>query len=61
MIMAAIANALVDDAMQHAFADGPIEKAIRPLSAREEFTAGTSRVVSSGRDGGAHSESRPPP
>ena len=40
MIMAAIANALADDAMQHAFADGPIEAAIRPLIAREEFTAG---------------------
>ena len=43
MIMAAIANALADDAMQHAFIDGPIEAAIRPLIAREEFTAGPSR------------------
>ncbi len=57
MIMAAIANALADDAMQHAFADGPIEAAIRPLIAREEFTAGTSQ------DGGGdkHGESRPSP
>ena len=44
MIMAAIANALADDAMQHAFGDGPIEAAIRPLIAREEFTAGTSEI-----------------
>jgi hypothetical protein len=43
MIMAAIANALADDAMQHAFSDGPIEAAIRPLIAPEEFTAGPPR------------------
>ena len=42
MIMAAIANELADDAMQHAFADGPVEKSIRPLIAMEEFTAGRS-------------------
>ena len=41
MIMAAIANALDDDAMQHAFSDGPIEQAIRPLVAQEEFFDGT--------------------
>ena len=41
MIMAAIANALADDAMQHGFIDGPIEAAIRPLIAPEEFTAGS--------------------
>jgi hypothetical protein len=40
MIMAAIANALADDFMQHAFSDGPIEQVIRPLIAPEEFTAG---------------------
>jgi hypothetical protein len=40
MILAAIANALADNAMQHAFADGPIEAALRPLIAPEEFTAG---------------------
>lgn len=39
MIMAAIANALADSAMQRAFSDGMIEPAIRPLIAREEFTA----------------------
>ena len=48
MIMAAIANALADDAMRHAFADGAIETAIRPLIAQEEFTAGTSRTADSG-------------
>ena len=40
MIMAAIANELVDDAMQHLFSDGPIEQAIRPLIAVERFSAG---------------------
>jgi len=40
MILAAIANALADDVLQHAFSDGPIEAAIRPLIAREEFSAG---------------------
>jgi hypothetical protein len=40
MIMAAIANALKDDVMQHAFSDGPIEASIRPLIAQERFTAG---------------------
>ena len=40
MIMAAIANELADDAMQHAFSDGPVEQAIRPLIAVEEFSAG---------------------
>ena len=39
--MAAVANALADDAMQHAFSDGPIEQAIRPLVAQEEFFDGT--------------------
>jgi hypothetical protein len=40
MIMAAIANALADDAIQHAFSDGAVERAIRPLLAAEEFAAG---------------------
>ncbi len=44
MIMAAIANALADDGMHHAFADGPVEAAIRPLIAPEEFTAGAPRA-----------------
>ena len=39
MILAAIANALADNALQHAFADGPIEATIRPLIAPEAFTA----------------------
>jgi hypothetical protein len=41
MIMAAIANELADDAIQHAFSDGPVEQAVRPLIAREEFSAGS--------------------
>jgi hypothetical protein len=40
IIMAAIANALADHAMQHTFSDGQVEGAIRPLIAPEEFTAG---------------------
>jgi hypothetical protein len=40
MILAAIANELADDAMQHAFSDGAIEKSIRSLIAMEEFSAG---------------------
>jgi hypothetical protein len=40
MIMAAIANALADDAMRHAFSDGQVERIIRPLIEPEEFTAG---------------------
>jgi len=41
MIMAAIANELADDAMQHAFSDGPVEQSVRPLIAMEEFSVGT--------------------
>jgi hypothetical protein len=41
MIMTAVANALANDAMQHAFSDGLIEQAIRPLVAQEEFFDGT--------------------
>lgn len=40
MIMAAIANELADNAMQHAFSDGPVEESIRPLLALEEFSVG---------------------
>ena len=40
MIMAAIANALADDAMRRALIDGPSERILRPLIAPEEFTAG---------------------
>ena len=39
MILAAIANALTLDALQHALTDGPIEAAIRPIIAPEKFTA----------------------
>jgi len=48
MIMAAIANTLADGAMQRAFAEGPIEKAIRPLIAHEKFTAGERDAASGG-------------
>ncbi len=40
MIMAAIANAMADDAMQHAFSDGHVEQVVRPLIAVEQFSAG---------------------
>ncbi|MGA2704826.1 MAG: glucoamylase family protein [Isosphaeraceae bacterium] len=40
MIMAAIANELADDAMQHAFSDGLVEQIVRPLIALEQFSAG---------------------
>ncbi|HKM83931.1 MAG TPA: hypothetical protein VJY15_23615, partial [Candidatus Acidoferrum sp.] len=48
MIMAAIANELADDAMQHAFSDGPVEKVIRPLITMEEFSAGPIGSIASG-------------
>ena len=49
MIMAAIANELADDAMQHAFSDGPVEEVIRPLIAMEEFSTGRiTRVAGNG-------------
>ena len=40
MIMAAIANELADDAMQHAFSDGQVEQSVRSLIAVEQFSAG---------------------
>ena len=46
--MAAIANELADDAMQHAFSDGPVEKVIRPLIAMEEFSAGPIGPIAGG-------------
>jgi Putative glucoamylase/Protein of unknown function (DUF3131) len=61
MIMAAIANALADDAMRHAFADGAIETAIRPLIAQEEFTAGAPGAIDSGHGGSAQNKSRSSP
>lgn len=42
MIMAAVANALADDAIRRAFSDGRIQQAVRPLIAVEEFAAGPS-------------------
>ena len=59
MIMAAIANELADDAMQHAFSDGQVEQIIRPLIAVEQFSAGlpdqvveVQTTVAGARDGG---------
>jgi hypothetical protein len=40
MIMAAIGNELRNDRLQHYFTRGAIERAIKPLLAIEEFTAG---------------------
>lgn len=40
MIMAAIANALADDAIRHAFSDGAVEHVIRPLIEPEAFSVG---------------------
>ena len=48
MIMAAIANELADDAMQHAFSDGP-SRIVRPLLAMEEFSAGAIGPIAGGR------------
>jgi len=48
MIMAAIANELADDAMQHAFSDGPVENIMRPLVAMEEFSAGPIGPIAGG-------------
>jgi hypothetical protein len=49
MIMVAIANALADDAIRHAFSDGPVERVIRPLIEPEEFTAGEDLPAPGGR------------
>jgi hypothetical protein len=40
MILAAIANALQDDALQRGFSEGPVENAVRPVIAAEQFDAG---------------------
>jgi hypothetical protein len=45
MIMAAIANALANDAMRRAFIDPQSEAILRPLIAPEEFTAGPARPM----------------
>jgi hypothetical protein len=39
MILAALANALAQDAMHRAFVDAPFEAVVRPLLEQEEFTA----------------------
>jgi hypothetical protein len=63
MIIAAVANALADDAMRRAFIDGPSERILRPLIAQEEFTAGPAPVESSGPAlrRGRDPESKPSP
>jgi hypothetical protein len=63
MILAALANELADDAMQHAFSDGAVEHAIRPLLAEEAFFAGTPgptlAVQPAGTDLPGHGTRRP--
>jgi hypothetical protein len=63
MIMAAIANALADDAMRSALIDPESERILRPLIAIEEFTAGPAPAnASSSTPGESHrSESRRSP
>jgi hypothetical protein len=46
MILASITNILVDDAMRHAFSDGDVERAVRPVIGPEEFTSGEDRRCS---------------
>jgi hypothetical protein len=40
MVMAALGNELAGDRLQRYFSRGAVERAVRPLLAREEFTAG---------------------
>jgi hypothetical protein len=40
MVMAAFANELTGGRRQRYFTRGPVERAVRPLLAMEEFTAG---------------------
>jgi hypothetical protein len=40
MIMAALGNELAGDRLQRYFGQGAVERAVRPLLAREELTAG---------------------
>jgi hypothetical protein len=40
MVMAALGNALRNDRLRHYFSHGEVERAVRPLIAMEEFTAG---------------------
>ncbi len=43
MIMAALGNALAHEDMRQYFSRSPVEQAMRPLLAIEEFTAGADR------------------
>jgi hypothetical protein len=47
MIMASLHNALRNDRLQHYFSHGVIQKAIQPLLAMEEFTAGPAEEAQS--------------
>jgi Putative glucoamylase len=60
MIMAAIANALADDAMRTAFIDQKSERILRPLIAPEEFTAGQASLVPPTRIDARASQDNPP-
>jgi len=40
MLLAALANELRNDRLQHYFSHGAVERALRPLMAMEEFGAG---------------------
>jgi hypothetical protein len=53
MILAAIANALADDAMRRAFVDEAAERVLRPMMAPEEFTAGPDPAEAHPPAGGA--------
>ncbi len=59
MTMAAIANALADDALQHAFCDGAVEQSIRPLIAAEEFSAGPPRELANVQQQPLHEDHQP--
>ena len=60
MILAAIANALADDAMRSAFIDQKSERILRPLIAPEEFTAGQASPVPPTRINARESRDNPP-
>ena len=61
MIMAAIANAVADDAMRAAFIDEQSERILRPLIAPEEFTAGPAPAGASRPARGDAGKSGPKP
>ena len=60
MILAAIANALADDAMRSAFIDQESERILRPLIAPEEFTAGQASPSAHSARGDVQSRDNPP-